>query len=167
MARNVGPIQVAMAGLYGMLGVKDGSNPDVITGFVQPTLEAASWWLRAVSVPTMQTLPITAAGDSYQLPELLASQQEWLHVEYAMASTVTGGAATDPLIKFIVMQPTPGVTIWDTGWHDYVAVSGAHVATVQVRDIWIPPGFGLRAVVEEGFVGGGVTIGALITRLRI
>ncbi len=167
MAHNVGPIQVALVGLYGMLGVKDGSNPDIITGFVQPTLDATPWWLRALSVPSSESYLLAFTSETFQAPFLLADQNEWLHVEYAKAETVMGGGASNPLIKFVVFLPTPGRIIWDSGYQAHQVVSGAHIASVQVRDIWIPPGYGLLVQVEGGTVGQGVSIGALVTRCRI
>lgn len=152
MAHNVGPIQVALAGLYGMLGVKDGSNPDVITGFVQPTLEAGHWWLRATQSALRASVNVTATGALQQIQFATIPQNEWWHVESAVAvcqldiTTVQPGygvqwVVLEPALPAVYYQTEPIPLVTDAAGNVFYQV-GPGVAAPQaiMRDVWLPPG---------------------------
>lgn len=151
MARNVGPVQVAMAGLYGMLGVKDGSNPDVITGFVQPTLDAGPWWLRATQeqLAPGNHLLSTGAVDFQRLA--LVPVNEWWHIEMLFARLNLDAATASNIHNLSLMvrdatlqdyyrtAPLP-IVVNAAGDLHYQMGAGVLQLEACIRDLWIMPG---------------------------
>lgn len=152
MARNVGPVQVAMAGLYGMLGVKDGSNPDIITGFVQPVIDGMPWWMRATQELLVPSTVITATGALQSVTAATVPQNEWWHMAAACMSmqldstTVQPGFGAQWLIYgpggavYYLSEPIPLIVDAATNVY-YMLGPGVARPNVMVRDLWVPPGF--------------------------
>jgi hypothetical protein len=145
VARNVGPIQVAMAGLYGMLGVKDGSNPDIITGFVQPTLDAGPWWLRATTeqLASAAFLPSTGAIDSFVLATM--PPNEWWHIAHLNATLTCDTATISDTFNLEILIQDPQLNIWyRTPYLLPQTTYGAQFSSTtslqqNIHDLWVPP----------------------------
>lgn len=145
MSRNVGPVQVPMAGLYGMLGVKDGSNPDIITGFVQPTIDAAPWWYHGARELLQVWSTINADGTLQQINLGQTPATEWWRIESWNlqgswdASTYAAGMnlqlrITDAVGNLIYETPP---AIAGVGPPDQVDTLG--IADINVEGLWVPP----------------------------
>lgn len=152
MARNVGPIQVALAGLYGLLGVKDGSNPDVITGFVQPTLDATPWWLRATMNQLTQATTISATGAAQTVLLATVPQNEWWYVHRATLLGQMDITTMQPgyYVRFTILDANVGNAYYVTpprplaidaagNVYDQVGPSVAR-PQVTIEELWVPPG---------------------------
>ena len=170
MARNVGPIQVTLPGLYGLLGVKDGSNPDIITGFVQPTIDVTQWWLRATSIVHAEVGAPAFASEVFQPTWGLASQREWLHVHNCFFSaTTTAAAASAPVLRILVAQPAPFRTAYSTPLVLGLAHSGVYQTIANAHELWIPPGFQLmfEGLNLDFAPGAAYSIGGQVVQLPI
>lgn len=173
MARNVGPVQLPLAGLYGLLGVKDGSNPDVITGFVQPNVDALPFWLRAAREQLAGALTRAALGAGFEVDSLATvPQNEWWHIAQlearAVLATATWGAGDSMEVSFVNAS---GQRYWSTGLlpESLMAEGGANTfAQHYVSGLWLPPG--TRIVINwwAGAAGDSIQTGPLMgARARV
>lgn len=150
MARNVGPVQVPLAGLYGMLGVKDGSNPDVITGFVQPTVEAAPWWLRGSQEQLAAGFTANATGNVDQNVAAQMPPNEWWYVQrmtailYCDPTTLVAGhnlriLCHDPQNQNYYVTPLLPAVVDTAGAPLYQIGPALVYLQAVLEDLWLPP----------------------------
>jgi len=147
MAHNVGPTQVPLLGLYGLLGVKDGSNPDTITGFVQPTIATEGYWLRATRT---QAAPGGGGAcgvgvDLVSMPVDPPNNETWyLHnlVVEVWGPTITWAELFVWAGSLLVGR------LYTTGAVAAVPGSADKFVTLSLRDLWLPPGAHVNLVTD-------------------
>jgi hypothetical protein len=165
------PISARADGLLSLLGMKNlGRNPDLLNESVQPVLDAQGWYLRSSAVASRLDFVSAFASENYSAPFLVAADNEWLYVHHAFGQTFTGGGVVTASVQFAIFRSVPGNSLitWKTAEVQAVLVNGGGEAVVEVRDIWIPPGFTLLLSGNDMTVGVTVpTVGALVSRIQV
>ena len=163
------PVSARADGLLSLLGIKNlGRNPDLLMESVQPVVDVEPWYLRSAAVAHSETFTAAFASENFQTEFLQASEQEWLYVHYASGRVFTGGGVAGPSGKFYVFRASPGVVAFETPYDPPVPVSGGEFSTTNIRDIWIPPSFGLMYSGEDMVVATSqARVGALVTRVLV
>lgn len=160
------PIQTATAGWLSLLGLKNlGKNPDTILEDVRPTAELTDYWLRGASEAHQESKTMVFTNESLSATFLQASEQEWIYVHRARGSLYAVAPATPTHIMATLLGQGL-ISVWQKGPVPTVLLTADGYANVDVADLWIPPGFLLNFTAWSA-VGDGITVGALITRLRV
>lgn len=165
MAHNVGPIQVPLAGLYGLLGVKDGSNPDVMLGYVSPTIDAEGYWLRGTRERVSNPVGAALVAASQQvLFGLTVPQNQWwyLHSADLVLSTAAGGFAA------ITVADGQSAGNIHTKMQQALAFPGGNAfAYLTLGGVWLPPG-SILAAQFGGTIGDQYSLSAVyVSKARI
>lgn len=161
------PIQAGTAGLLHLMGLKNvGQNPASIMDEVRPSLEMSTWWLRATAEPLYYE--ITTPTNNGSFDAIISRERKWTYIHYFTAriefQSLNAGDGIDFWIQRVAgnferlytSEFVPGIT----------RSAGAPIASVQLRDLWIPPGFALRTN-WYGTTGDTVSNGALMTTIQI
>jgi hypothetical protein len=145
-----------------------GRNPDLLYEGVQPIIDTEPWYLRSSAIAHAEETAALFVSENFQAAFLQASDDEWLYVHYASFRTFTGGGVGGALGKWIVFRATPGVVIYETPYIPPVTAGGAAFSADVMRDLWIPPSFGLLVSCEGLTVANSsVRIGALVSSVRV
>jgi len=167
-----GPIQVAPAGLLGLLSLKTGGTmPDAMRQDLQPTIDFEGWWLRGKRVVDNNDHTAVLAAATYDAFQdfstnpIAVPEREWWYVHsYSCKAAITDVADSIQAFRMAVAWTSVGTIRYrfvGEAAPPFITNAACPRATLLAEGFWCPPGSRI------GFYTGAVAgIGGLAVNVR-
>lgn len=165
----LGPVQLAPAGLLGLLQLKTGGfNPDALRQDIQPTVEVGPYWLRAAYKTITDGYSRTDVGNGNEIDILLDTltgartlgppADQWWYVHHVTMACFSDTNSTTDVGVGMRLPGGPGSTLADLVVGDTFDVAANATEQRSARDFWMPPGSFLGFWFGVAGAGGSINV---------